>query len=576
MNHMDRIDRRQFVSYLDAAQLVPLLEAAAAGNRLSGSRDEAEVFDWAEEHLRDLGFSVDRFAATSLIGLPHRAAVEVLSPVELRLSAKGYSMSPGTGSDGVTGELVDVGNGSPSEYPAGGLAGRVAISTGIPMPDKIPASEASGAVAHIHVNAEHIHEMCISPVWGAPTPAKSVLLPSTPAVGISGSDGARLRELLSAGSAVVRVTTDSSREWREIPVLTAELEGTEYDSFVLFSGHVDSWHRGALDNASGTAAQLAIGELAAERRDQLKRGLRLAFWSGHSHGRYAGSAWYADHHWQDLYDRCVCHLNVDSIGGSGADVLSDAPTMAETYGFGAQVVRELTGRSLSYRRMPRAGDQSFWGIGIPSLFSTMSEQSSSGPMVEEASKLLGGGVQKRGKGFGWWWHTEEDTVDKVDMNNLVRDTSIYAAAIWDLCTLPTLPFNYAAAAREAERDLADWDSTAGSGFDLSGEVLLAGELATRVEDLIGGQPPPRVLDEVWRMLGRALIPVAYTELGPFDQDPALGVPPFPGLVGIRRLVEVERGDDEWHMVETQLVRNRNRIRAALLQALRAVQAAREA
>ena len=573
---MDHIDRQQFVSYLDAAQLTRLLEAAATGDRFSGSRDEARVFDWAEEFLGNLGFSVDRFAATSLIGLPHRAAVEVLSPVELTLSAKGYSMSPGTGSDGVTGELVDVGNGSPFEYPTEGLAGRVAISTGIPMPDKIPASEASGAVAHIHVNADHIHEMCISPVWGAPTPAKSALLPSTPAVGISGSDGARLRELLSGRSAVVRVTTDSSREWREIPVLTAELAGTEYDSFVLFSGHVDSWHSGALDNASGTAAQLAIGELAAQRRGQLKRGLRLAFWSGHSHGRYAGSAWYADHYWQDLYDRCVCHLNVDSIGGSGADVLSDAPTMAETYGFGAQVVRELTGRSLSYRRMPRAGDQSFWGIGIPSMFSTMSEQSSSGAMVEAAAKLLGGGVQKRGKGFGWWWHTEEDTVDKVDPGNLVRDTSIYAAAIWDLCTLPVLPFDYAAAAREAERDLAGWGSTAGASFDLSGEVLLAGELATRVEDLIAAQPLPRVLNETWRMLGRVLIPVAYTEQGPFDQDPALGVPPFPGLVGIRRLVEVERGGDEWHMTETQLVRNRNRIRAALVEALRAVQAAREA
>ena len=50
----------------------------------------------------------------------------------------------------------------------------------------------------------------------------------------------------------------------------------------------------------------------------MRRGIRFAFWSGHSQGRYAGSAWYADHAWRELHQRCVVHLNVDSTGARGA------------------------------------------------------------------------------------------------------------------------------------------------------------------------------------------------------------------------------------------------------------------
>src|SRR5439155_1330942 len=84
----------------------------------------------------------------------------------------------------------------------------------------------------------------------------------------------------------------------------------------LLAGHVDSWHYGAMDNAGANAVMMEAGRLLA--RTRLYRGLRLTFWSGHSHGRYAGSAWYVDSHWDELNARCAAHLNVDSVGGRGA------------------------------------------------------------------------------------------------------------------------------------------------------------------------------------------------------------------------------------------------------------------
>ncbi len=195
----------------------------------------------------------------------------------------------------------------------------------------------------------------------------------------------------------VRLVTEPYLAWTMIPTLTGELPGTEEDRFVMFSGHVDSWHYGAMDNGTANATQLEVARLLAERRGELRRGIRLAFWSGHSHGRYASSTWYADHHWHDLHEHCVCHVNVDSVGANGASILEEAPTMAETYEFGRQVLAELTGKELDYRRISRSSDQSFWGHGIPTLFASLSEQARDDSATGAAmAQLLGAGALERG------------------------------------------------------------------------------------------------------------------------------------------------------------------------------------
>src|SRR5207247_2371892 len=157
-----------------------------------------------------------------------------------------------------------------------------------------------------------------------------------------------------------------------IPLLVAHLDGHVEDRFVLLSGHVDSWHHGAMDNAAANATMLEVARLLGGRRDRLRRGLRVAFWSGHSHGRYAGSAWYADHAWSELHRRCVLHLNADSTGARGATDYSTLHATEDAQLFAEAVVRDLTGQSARGRRISRAGDQSFWGAGVPSAFMSLS------------------------------------------------------------------------------------------------------------------------------------------------------------------------------------------------------------
>src|SRR5262249_60330317 len=114
-------------------------------------------------------------------------------------------------------------------------------------------------------------------------------IPGTPGVSIRCASGLRLRALLAAGPLRIALTTRVRTGWMPIPHLVGALPGRVEDRFVLFSGHVDSWHHGAMDNATANATMLEIARILATRREALRRGSRFAFWSGHSHGRHAGT-----------------------------------------------------------------------------------------------------------------------------------------------------------------------------------------------------------------------------------------------------------------------------------------------
>ena len=131
--------------------------------------------------------------------------------------------------------------------------------------------------------------------------------------------------------------------------------------------------------------------------------------------------------------------------------------------------------------MGRAGDQSFWGIGVPSIFGNMSEQPATGEA--NASAAVFGGGNRRGDGTGWWWHTPFDTLDKMDEQILVRDTRIYLQVVWRLLTDAVLPFDYAEHAAYLADELRSLQGAAGDRFDLSLLGSRADALRTKAEQL---------------------------------------------------------------------------------------------
>ncbi len=559
----------KMVDEVSGSELERHLNSIAQYVRLSGTPDEAKAFDYIESELKKFGYDVNRYASDALIGYPGKSSLEILSPEPMSIHCNGYSLSPKTSDEGITGELVFVGDGHVSDYEGKDVKGKIVVSNGLAMPDKALASQDAGAIGQIHINDEYIHEMCISPVWGTPIPETAGLLPKIPAVAVTKADGEKIRAAMAKGTVTVRLMTQPYREWCKIPTLTGDLPGNQENTYIMFNGHVDSWHYGAMDNGTANATMMEVARLLAEHKDDLYRGVRMAFWSGHSHGRYASSAWYADAFWHDLNERCACNVNIDSVGGNGAVILSEAPVMAETYEFAKGVLKDTADVDLDYRRMSRSSDQSFWGHGIPTVLASLSEQSAEdSEMFKTMASLLGGGA--KGGGLGWWWHTTEDTLDKINSEFLVRDAKVYAETMWRLCTMERLPLDIAALADEIGSAVDGYIEAARGSIDLVATKEMAADLGEALRALDLNRTSPAKANQLLMDLDRILLPVNFTANGPFEQDLALGTVPVPGLREVGQLAGMDRESDEFRFLKTKLIRQRNRIEHALRAARRMV------
>ncbi len=355
--------------------------------------------------------------------------------------------------------------------------------------------------------------------------------------------------------------------WTPIPHLVGALTGRGEDRFVLFSGHVDAWHHGAMDNGTANATMLEIARLLATRRDARARGIRFAFWSGHSHGRYAGSAWYADHAWRELHARCVLHLNVDSTGARGATDYSVLHATEDAQSLAEAAVADVTGQRGRARRFSRAGDQSFWGAGVPSAFMSLSGLPKQDTELSRAMERLVGSA-----GFPWWWHTKDDTVDKIDADVLALDTKVYLATALRWLNAPVLPLDHRRAARSVLTELEALQAAAGARFDLTPALDTARALAERLERVAAAldRVEPARVEGVNRgllRLSRILVPLTYTSGDRFAHDLALPLAPLAGLQRARELAALDPGGDAFKFARVALVRERNRVVHALDSAL---------
>jgi hypothetical protein len=553
---------------IDKEELVRFNEIMAKEVRLSGSPEELRAFEYAQALLNEFGYQTELLFNEAYISLPGQAS--------LRVGEHDYSCithSMGTSVQGLDANIVYVKGGKSEDLAADVLEGSVLLVDGLAVPAVVKNATEAGAKSIIFINTAYTHEMIVSPVWGHPVPETADLLPKIPVVSVNLEDGNHIKEQLQAGDSHCVISTEVDTGFRPIPTLTAELKGTdESDKFVLFSGHIDSWHYGAMDNGSANALMLEAARIFAENRDSLKRSLRLAFWSGHSHGRYAGSTWYCDTHWEDMTDNCVVHVNVDSVGGIGSTVLTEANCMKETSKAARDAIGYVTGQAFEGARFGRAGDQSFWGTGTPSLFMGLSEQPLSDNLTSKAfAHLFGGG---KSGGFGWWWHTTEDTLDKIDPDALVRDTKVYMLVLNRFLVDPVYPISQLAAVQDIRQSLEVWQTVAGEHVDLNQAIRTISNLEeqvtvfqSRLNEISGDKEKEQAANEAIMELSRILVPLNYVRGSVYDHDLALSQPAVPGLAGINDLVGLEPQSAEYRYVKTAVLRRVNEVNYALKRAL---------
>jgi len=414
----------------------------------------------------------------------------------------------------------------------------------------------------------------VKPVWGNPTPdTMKDQMPVMPCIGIARVAGLRLKAMCADGPVRVWFRTHVENGWRPVQITVSELPAVhspEPGDFVMVGGHQDSWPgEAATDNAAGNACMIELARVFKKHEKQLRRGLLFGFWTGHETGTMAGSAWYADQHWDKLRDHACAYLQIDQPSCTGTTVWHTTSNVELKQFHQREETQLLPEREISWKRVAKNGDASFIGLGVPMF---------QGEGAFTPAELKASALATR----GWWHHSIECTMDKVDWAWMQPHMRIYAAYLWELCTAPVLPFHYVPVAeqvivrlRELEAEgavvgiagalaIAERLAVVAKAFDEAAETVRAGFASGR-----GSEPKATSLNRAMKRVSRLVVPLMSSAVGKYGHD-VYGYTPqgtmIPSLYDVPRLAALPEGEARW-MLQTQVVRDRNRVADTLADAI---------
>lgn len=535
--------------------------------RQSGSEDERRAAYYISERLDSYGVDNEILWPEIYLSTPVKAELKIIGQnEEINVKTPSYSMS--TGGKWVDGELIYASSYRPP-YAADEFEyrlrfesdpkGKIVICEGIPSPDKVNDIINNKGVAAIFVQSgEDIHEGICTSVWGSPGYEDLANINRIPVVSVNNPDGRRLIEYLKHGKVRVAVRTLLDEGWKKCPLVLTKILGYENpEKFLLLHGHMDSWHKGIGDNALGNATMLEIARVLQNNRSKLKKSVWIAWWPGHSTGRYAGSTWFADRFAMEFYDNCIAQVNCESTGCVNANTYDGIMWTEDMDDFCRDIVVDVTGIEPKWTRPIRAGDYSFNNIGISSFFMLSSNMSK-----EKIEKL--GYYEVYGCGGNIEWHTENDDMRIVDEKIFLRDTRLYLAGIYKMVNEPQLPINIKKLLESMKNYLNEYQAAAGDSFDFGivfNEIisleLLVDELYYKADKYKNENEKNHIICNTILRIVRKLIRINYTSRQEFKHDPAAMMPPIPDLAPVLMINNISNGDQKFLI--TQLIRARNRV-----------------
>ncbi len=545
-------------------------------HRAAGSPNGRRMAEYSRDALAEAGVADARVhELPAIVSFPEHAEFRLEAPRTVSIPANTLGHSTETLAEGVRGELVYVGSGAFCDYEGLDVRGKVILTELSYSParhEKQRIAAMKGAIGAVMMNWGHPENDAVpfgsvKPAWGVPTPETHLTeMPEIPCIGISRVAGLELKELALSGEARVWFRAHVTNGWRPVQITVGEIapgaDSPEADDFVLLGGHQDSWPgEAATDNAAGNACMIELARAFNARRGELRRGLMVGFWTAHETGTMSGSTWFADHHWDRLRANAVAYLQIDQPGCVGTTRWATASN-AELKAFHQRIEPQfLQGRENVWHRAAKNGDASFFGLGVPMFHGE-------GAFTEAELKATALAT------LGWWHHSVENRLDKLDWSWIATHLEIYAAWLWELATAPVLPFRFvpvadqiatrldqlagpgAAVGLGGVRKMTDTFAASAARLDAAAEAW-----AARFAKGEGDDDAARLLNRTMKRLSRILVPLQSQVKGSYAQDPYGYTPQttmLPCLYDLPELERAEDGPDRW-MLETQLVRDRNRV-----------------
>lgn len=402
------------------------------GPRPAGSANEQQAAEWAAARLKALGFEnvrIESFPITAWVRGAESA--QLVAPLAQPLVVAALGESPPTPAGGLEADVVIFATLTDLKAAApGSLDGKIAMVA----QRMVRAQDGAGYVAAVPARIDGPHE-------AAQRGAIAFLLRSVgtdshriahtgttqyvngrvpvPAFALSAPDADQLERLAALGQ-TVRVRLFSGASYvahAHSQNVIAEVRGSERpEEVVLLGAHLDSWDQGtgAIDDGTGTAIIVAAAKLIRDLPHRPRRTVRVVLFGSEEvaqptpPGSAFGGHAYAANHRAELANHVLA--GESDFGTDRVYELSLPQGMADS-DFAKLAMRVLTPIGVLAAEHP-PGDV---GTDV-------------GPSVEAG--VPGFQLNQDGMRYFDIHHTPDDTLDKVDREQLDQNVAAWAALVW--------------------------------------------------------------------------------------------------------------------------------------------------
>ena len=287
--------------------------AGAIGERPAGSEEEARAAEYILDQFEGWGLDARIETFRQPLWHPRSARVWTEGEESLYLPSKAIGFGGTTPPEGVTGELVDLGNASAHHLEGKDLSGKIVLikrDVAADYPDywlteRLLPHNIAGMI--FYSRAGHPGGMPMAYY----NFKRSLEEDTPPSVDITYQDAVRL---LKSGPRRVGMAVEAEVTWGESRNVIGDIRGrSRPEEIVLIGGHNDSaiTSPGAADDGGGVAIVMELAR-AFSQGSALERTLRFVAWGGHETGLH-GSEAYLRAHPEDV-ERIVAVLNFDGQG----------------------------------------------------------------------------------------------------------------------------------------------------------------------------------------------------------------------------------------------------------------------
>jgi hypothetical protein len=389
------------------------------GQRLAGTDREAAAREWAVRKLKSLGFRNVHIEDARMQGWVRGAErAEIVSPFPQRLVLTALGSSGATPPVGLTAEVVGFDSvAALSAAPDAAVRGKIVFVSH----SMVPAQDGSGYGYYGAVRRS-------APALAARKGAAAVVIrslgtdyhrnphtgltnwgdtPPIPAAALSLPDSENLQRMLKRGQKVVMHLILTPRFTGEVATgnVVAEVPGTDPTAgTILIGGHLDSWDlgTGAIDDASGVAIVTAAAKRIMDA-GRPRRTIRVIWFGDEETGGAGSKAYFAAHSGE----------NVVFVGESdfGAD----------------RVWRFVPGFAEANKPLADRIAAALFPLGIVRHEDEVEAGADLGAWVKAGSP--GADLSQDGTRYFNWHHTPDDTLDKIDPEQLRQNVAAWTAMV---------------------------------------------------------------------------------------------------------------------------------------------------